>query len=197
MMIFPANGTGTRIGWLAGKTGKIGLLFSPGGERDPYRLPFALDNGRYGAWIKNREWDEAAWRKLLRFADKQKQKPRFVLVPDVVTSRKNTRLEWDRFAPDLIGKYTLAYAAQDGATKEDIPPQADLVFVGGSTNWKWETVGYWASNFPRVHVGRVNQPTRLPELKAMGVESCDGTGWFRGDQKQQAGLERFLLEENQ
>jgi hypothetical protein len=25
-----------------------------------------------------------------------------------------------------------------------------------------------------------------------GAESCDGTGWFRGDQDQLAGLERYL-----
>lgn len=27
-----------------------------------------------------------------------------------------------------------------------------------------------------------------------GAESCDGTGWFRGDQKQLSGLRRYLYE---
>jgi hypothetical protein len=28
----------------------------------------------------------------------------------------------------------------------------------------------------------------------MGVESCDGTGWFRGDQNQLAGLKKYLAQ---
>jgi len=44
----------------------------------------------------------------------------------------------------------------------------------------------------RVHVGRVNQPARLEFLEDLGVESCDGTGWLRGDQMQLSGLVGFL-----
>jgi hypothetical protein len=198
MMIFPANNVGTRIGWLAGKTGKVGLLFSPGAQRDPYRLPFALDNGRFISWANNKPWSEATWRKLLWFAECQRQPPLWVLVPDVVLNAKKTREEWDRYAPELSQRFTLAYAVQDGSVPEDVPGEAAVVFVGGSTEWKWQTVRLWAEIFPRVHVGRVNSPSRLPELEAMGVESCDGTGWFRGGgkSKQAIGLERYLLGEN-
>jgi hypothetical protein len=67
--------------------------------------------------------------------------------------------------------------------------QPDVIAVGGSTEWKWATVAEWAREFPRVHLLRCNSPTRLYELEAMGVESCDGTGWGRGDRRQTAGLE--------
>jgi hypothetical protein len=67
----------------------------------------------------------------------------------------------------------------------------DVVFVGGSTEWKWETAEMWCREFPRVHVGRVNSPRRLYELESWGCESCDGTGWNRGDRKQTAGLEEW------
>lgn len=51
----------------------------------------------------------------------------------------------------------------------------------------------WAGAFgSRVHVGRVNSPAALEWLQELGVGSCDGTGWMRGDPVQLQGLVRFL-----
>jgi hypothetical protein len=61
--------------------------------------------------------------------------------------------------------------------------------VGGTTDWKWATVEMWAKEFPRVHVLRVNSPSKLDYLESLGVESCDGTGWNRGNRDQTIGLE--------
>lgn len=44
----------------------------------------------------------------------------------------------------------------------------------------------------RLHVGRVNSPAALGWLQELGVGSCDGTGWLRGDPVQLQGLVRFL-----
>jgi hypothetical protein len=54
-----------------------------------------------------------------------------------------------------------------------------LIFIGGSSAWKWRTVNTWADNFDRVHVGRVNSIDRVWLCHDLGVESVDGTGWFR------------------
>ena len=67
-----------------------------------------------------------------------------------------------------------------------------VVFVGGTTAWKWKTLRTWTENFPRVHVGRVNTDRMLWMAHECGAESCDGTGWFRGDQVQFAGLLSYL-----
>lgn len=53
-------------------------------------------------------------------------------------------------------------------------------------------VGYLAGAFPRIHVGRVNTERMLWMAHEAGAESCDGTGWFRGDKAQLAGLMRYL-----
>jgi len=68
----------------------------------------------------------------------------------------------------------------------------DVVCVGGSTEWKWTTVEQWAKNFKRVHLLRCNAPLKLPYLESLGIESCDGTGWNRGDKTQTKGLEEFV-----
>jgi hypothetical protein len=71
-------------------------------------------------------------------------------------------------------------------------PAPDIIAVGGSTEWKWETVEMWAKAFTRVHLLRCNAPDKLDYLESIGIESCDGTGWNRGDRKQTQGLERFV-----
>lgn len=65
----------------------------------------------------------------------------------------------------------------------------DVIAIGGTTEWKWSTVEMWAKEFPRVHVLRVNSPSKLDYLESLGIESCDGTGWNRGDREQTLGLE--------
>src|SRR5690606_19465502 len=83
--------------------------------------------------------------------------PRWLLVPDVVADRDATIARWREWEPKLrpFG-FPLAFAVQDGMTAEDVPADADVIFVGGTTDWKWRTVWRWCHDFPRVHVGRVN-----------------------------------------
>ena len=89
----------------------------------------------------------------------------------------------------------LALAVQDGMTPAEvssITPRPDVIFVGGSTEWKWATVADWAKYFPRVHVGRVNSGEKLDLCRSLKVESVDGTGWFRGKTEQIRQLGHFL-----
>ena len=170
----------------------LGNLFSPDGWRTP-RLPYALDNGRFPASQPGRWWDMGAYVSMMKEAATLDRKPMWALVPDVVGDREKTLLWWEDWAVQLA-KYghTLAFAAQDGMTPRDVPPEAEVVFVGGSTEWKWGNLHLWTDNFPRVHVGRVNHWRGLWRCHDAGVESCDGTGWFRGDQDQLAALTRYL-----
>ena len=85
----------------------------------------------------------------------------------------------------------LAFAAQDGMTPADVPNNADVVFIGGTTSWKWRNLLSWTVAFPRVHVGRVNSRRLLEQAETAGAESCDGTGWFR-DPTRTAELEAYL-----
>ena len=184
MMLMPANHSSATLHYLTGKyPGRFGWLIGPSAwskTRLRSWMPYALDNDAFGAWIKKSPWDVTGWRKMLAAAKISGLKPRWAIVPDVVADRAATLANWHQFAPEVAAYgWPLAFAVQDGMTVADVPENADVIFVGGTTEWKWKTVQIWARNFKRVHVGRVNELRRLWTCEDLGVESVDGTGWFR------------------
>lgn len=196
-MVMPANNAKMIVGYLAGKyPGRIGWLLSPDGWKEPHDwLPFAFDNGAYPVWEKGHTWDEESFYEHCNRSMGRHHKPRWIAVPDVVADRDGTLRSWFAHSP-RVATYgcPLAFVVQDGMTPDDIPPNASVVFVGGTTEWKWRNLNSWTSSFPRVHVGRVNTERMLWMAHESGAESCDGTGWFRGDKKQLNGLLNYLEE---
>jgi hypothetical protein len=127
---------------------------------------------------------------MIRWADSNTQKPNWAIVPDWIGSGERTIERWYQFKDEV--PFQKALAVQNGmgvAQARELEP--DVICVGGTTDWKWKTVEMWAKEFPRVHVLRVNSPTKLAWLEQLGVESCDGTGWNRGDKTQTYGLETW------
>lgn len=183
-------------GYVAGKyPGKLGLLISPDGWRRPPEVaPYALDNGAYGAWANERPWDESSFYAMLAEA-KNYQKPLWVACPDKVADRDETLRLWPEHSERIsdLG-FIPAFVAQDGMTPADVPAGAEVVFIGGSTEWKWKNIRAFAFACPRVHVGRVNSYEGLWICHDLGVESCDGTGWMRGGIKRLEPLMRYLDE---
>lgn len=177
-----------RIGWLVGPTGL------PKTKLRPW-MPFALDNDAFSAWSEEKEWDEAAWVAMMDSVRYSGFKPLWTLVPDVVADRVKTLQKWDLHAP-TAAKYgwPLAFAVQDGMTPDDVPDEAEVIFVGGGTRWKWRFLPMWMKMGRRVHVGRVNELQKLIICENLGVESVDGTGWFRGTDggRQAQGLQRWI-----
>jgi len=196
MIVMPSNSGRWNVHYWQGKYGGLGHLYSPGGARGPFEhLPYALDNGAYAAFKNNMPFDEQAFEAHVVWAAEKDIKPLWLAVPDVVGDRKATIDEWCNRAPALRERFgwNLALCVQDGMQVEEVASvQPDVIFVGGSTAWKWSTVADWCAAFPRVHVGRCNSPRRLYECLELGVESVDGTGWFRGDQTQYNGLHDFI-----
>jgi hypothetical protein len=106
--------------------------------------------------------------------------PLWALVPDVVADKTGTLEAWEKYSPEILSRgWPMGFAVQDGMVASDVPENASVVFVGGTTQWKWSTVAYWCQRFPRVHIGRVNGIRRLWIAQRLGAESCDGTGYFR------------------
>lgn len=189
-----SNYSGTLFGWFCGRfPDLIGNLFSIDGKFTPWKFAtYALDNGAYPAWKNSTPWDEAAWLKLLDRAARCPMHPEWVLVPDVVTEKTATLESYERYLPEVLSRGLIpAFAAQDGMVVDDVPKSAEVVFIGGSTDWKWSSLPMWCSSFPRIHVGRVNYITQLMKCYEQGVESTDGTGWFRGSDDQVNGLLQF------
>lgn len=195
MMVMPANNAKMFVGYLAGRfPGRLGWIISPDGWKEPHDwLSYAFDNGAFPVWEKGGDWHEGPFYALCERVFGRKHKPLWIAVPDVVANREATLRSWFLHSP-RVATYgsPLAFVVQDGMTPDDIPPNADVVFVGGTTDWKWRNLKTWTGNFPRVHVGRVNTYRMLWMAHEAGAESCDGTGWFRGDKKQLAGLVSYL-----
>lgn len=198
----PANSTGWFWHCLARETGRIGHLFSPNAQRGPWPwFPYALDNGAFSAWDRTdnsfdeSKWSEHAWKCLIVWAASQSQKPMWAIVPDRPGDARQTIERWSMYAGIVKENgIPLAIAVQDGMTAEMVKrlkPTADVIAVGGSTEWKWHSVEMWSREFQRVHLLRCNMPTKLDYLEQLGIESCDGTGWSRGDRTQTKGLEAW------
>lgn len=204
MLVMPANNTGWQAHCLARETGRFGHLFSPGAQRSPVPwFPYSLDNGAFTCWdptdnsFDDVKWESILpkWEKLLFWAQYQNQKARWAIVPDVVGNSDLTLARWTEYAPKVqAANIPLALAVQDGMTVQDVRRleiQPEVIAIGGSDKFKWGTVAQWCEAFPRVHLLRCCSPRKLYDLEAMGVESCDGTGWFMGDEKKLKGLERW------
>ena len=193
MIIMPGCDYGFECGKLFGKfPGRLGHLHNGDTAKTPRpSIYWALDNGIYGSWQSGTEWsEEPLYSFLERFGT---FKPEWVAVPDAVADRELTLERWDTHA-EVIASFgvPLAFVVQDGMTPADVPDEAEVVFVGGSTSFKWRTLRTWCDNFERVHVGRVNTERHLWQCHDAGAESCDGTGWFRGGETRLSGLVRYL-----
>lgn len=200
LIIMPANSTNELVHLWQGLYGGLAHLYTPARkERIRPWLPYALDNGRFAEAVKGLPFDEAGFLAHLERYAFLAQRPQWIAVPDVPFFGEETLRLWDSWEPRLR-QYgiPLALVVQNGMAVDQVVGRLqpnDLIFVGGDTEWKWATVGQWAKAWPRVHVGRVNSSQRLKELLSLRVESCDGSGWFRGKAPQVVGLGRFLAEQ--
>lgn len=200
MMVMPANQTNELVHLWSALYGNVGHLYTPARkERIRPWLPYVLDNGRYADTMNGIAFDEDAFVRFVESFVFREIQPLWIAVPDVPFNGEETLDWWEIWAPRLRSyDVPLALVVQNGMTPDVVVPllsKGDVIFVGGSTEWKWATVESWASAWDRIHVGRVNSPEKLTYLKGLGVESCDGSGWFRGKSPQVVGLGRFLAEQ--
>lgn len=193
-MVMPSNNSSGIVHYWAGRyQGRVGHLYSPGGAAGPWDwMPYALDNGAYGCYLRGQDFNFDAFYEHIEMYAFDDHKPIFVVVPDKVGSTPETKQWWDEHSQKVKSMgFKTAFAVQNGMTQDDVPRDADQVFVGGITQWKWDNAHVFASRFP-THVGRVNSPEKLDYCEQIGVLSCDGTGWFRGNQVQFNGLKAFV-----
>lgn len=183
------------------------MMFSPGDLRNPMRdglqMPYALDNGLFRPFgdPPARETDRLRiYASLARVVADGWHIPLFAVVPDVpydgVTSRQVSTWHLDRLR-DLFPTIPLAVAVQDGMVADDLEGY-QWCFVAGSTEWKLRTLLTWVNESHarkmQCHVARVNTRKRFMMVRDAGADSCDGTGIWRGDRNQKAGLLRDLIQ---
>jgi hypothetical protein len=172
---------------------RVGNLFQPGAFWKASPLNFALDNYVYSSWSKGQEWPEDKFIALLDKVKASGKTPSWVVCPDSVGDAAKSIALWKEWAPRLREYgWPLAFAVQDGQTGSLVPNDADVIFVGGTTEWKRATIKAWCANFPRVHVARINTYRWLWHCHECGAESIDGTGWFWKDKPKHYQLLDYL-----
>jgi len=164
---------------------RFGILTSPAhysagypqGIRDG--MPWAADNDSF-----KRGFDFDKFFPWLGKMEAYRSTCLFVAVPDKVGDARKTLGLFIQWQPRL-GDWPLAFVAQDGQETIDFPDPSlwSTLFVGGTTHWKITDgaatcIKRAQALGKRIHIGRVNWPTRYRHFRAMqGSEdfTCDGT----------------------
>jgi hypothetical protein len=187
--------------WTLRKQGNnFGWLIGYGGWRSPLRnghdpMPYALDNGMYFPFGTQPHGSSRICEffgrcgKALACHD-----PLFAIVPDMpydATATMKLHTKWTKRCRELCPAWRWGIAVQDGMVPRDVErlgvgldPSRDAVCVGGSTEWKVQTIPLWAKwcrdRGVWCHVLRVNTESRTQLCVDEGVSSVDGTGMFSG-----------------
>ena len=156
---------------------------------------YALDNGAWTAfqeWLKGkRSTPDPCLRAFKKAVTKLGGGADFIVVPDIVQGGARSwaltrywlrRLRRDRRLRGVV----LLISVQDGfdpwTVARYLGPRVGI-FVGGSTEWKLETMGLWAKvahgRGAICHVGRVNTARRIAACGAGEVDSFDGSSASR------------------
>jgi len=157
----------------------IGYIDTPAqGNRRPPGVVWCADNGRFGkGWPGPEKWFD--W--LTRNAG-DAGSCLFATAPDVVGDAAATLEESLPWLPKIraLG-YPAAFVAQDGLEDLVTPwEEFDVLFLGGSTEWKLGAaarvlVAEAKARGKRVHMGRVNSEKRYRYALGIGCDSADGT----------------------
>ncbi len=162
-------------------SGLIGMVATPGQRQAiPDRAYWAADNGCFGTgYPGDPGW--LAWLDEFSTLD-ERSRCMFATAPDVVGDAAATL---DRSRPHLptirsLG-FPAALVAQDGLEDLVVPWETfDVLFIGGSTDWKLGPAARSLVLDARrrgipVHMGRVNSLRRLRYADTIGCSSADGT----------------------
>lgn len=181
MLYFTPNWTGS----LPENIGVVANLYrASGGNWVRYAqagAPWMADNGVFvGRFSESKFYGALGTHKHMQTSCK------FVICPDVLRDVHGTLARYAEHAPRIraLG-YPVAYAGQDGAEYVPFPDEYDVLFLGGSTEWKMgrgtrECIRLAQAHGKPVHVGRVNSFKRLKYFADLGVDSCDGTTYTFG-----------------
>ena len=172
-------------------TGRLGAILSPAqGNRIPPDSLFIVDNGcgpgKDGQPGGGYPGDRAYLELLSHLSAQARQRCLFAVAPDVLGDPVATLRQSARFVYRVRAWFGLpvAVVAQDGLENLgdlwDWWNWCDVLFIGGSTEWKLgpgvrALVAEAKARHKRVHMGRVNSLRRLRYADAIGCDSADGT----------------------
>lgn len=157
----------------------LGAILTPKqGNKIPDGIRWCADNGVFGKGFPG----EDAWFAWLAALPYDRALCEFAVAPDVVADAAATIA---RSAPWLPRIRSLgipaAFVAQDGQETLSVPwGEFDVLFIGGSTEWKLSRHARSLAaeaklRGKRVHMGRVNSFRRIVTASLTDCDTADGT----------------------
>jgi len=180
---------------------RLGFICTPTATHRNQRVQGSLwcaDNGCFGEFFNEKRW----WSWLESWS-KEVDTCVFATAPDVVGDHDATVQRSGAWLQRIraLG-YPAAFVAQDGATVDGVPwDEFDVLFVGGSTNWKLsgtarDLVGHALALGKYVHFGRCNSFKRFRYAEHIGCDSADGTFLVFGPDKNLKRMLRWISDSN-
>jgi len=175
-VLYLANASSPRVRE-AMLTGQLGQMVTPAEGRRPLPgVPFGADNGCFGkGYPGDAEW--FAWLDLL-----PRENCLFAAAPDVVADAVATMTRSGPWLARIRERgFPAALVAQDGLERLPVPwDDFDVLFIGGSTEWKLSRhaarLAHEAKDHGKhVHMGRVNSGRRKAIADIFECDSVDGT----------------------
>lgn len=180
--------TGTRKSIQECNALNIGLLMVDV-WRNPDQWPFfAVDNGCYAAHHRQEDWNPAPFLNILTKCKKEGRKPEFIVIPDIPMSSDSLNFSkaWMSVLRSMFPSFSKYLAVQDGTLPEnveDMIPEIDGIFIGGSMGWKMDNLKKWVDYAHEkgicCHVGRIGPIQRMLICELAGADSIDSTTWVQ------------------
>lgn len=180
-MIGYASNTGTKRNLEALRVHGWRILLTPDNPKPRPGLKHGMDNGAWKAFKQEQPFDERAFSGLV---ERHGASSDFVVIPDVVAGGMKSLDFSISWIPKLKHLKSLLLPVQDGMDVFSVAAvlhehQNVGIFLGGSTEWKLETMYAWgvvsATMNRHYHVGRVNTMRRIRLCAEAGADSFDGT----------------------
>lgn len=164
---------------MANPANNLGLITTPKqGNKHVSGVPWVADNGCYSKGYPG----DAKWFAWLESLTEHAPRCLFAVAPDVVADAVATLKRSAPWLPRIraLG-YPAALVAQDGLETLAVSwDEFDVLFIGGSTEWKLGShaahlIAEAKAHGKRVHMGRVNSLERLRGAHLRGCDTADGT----------------------
>ena len=193
MKVYTSNADGEKLEKV--KQLDMGILIASSPNKLPSKnytqVVCALDNGAFSCWKKGYPFMEFFFLKALDACYRLSIPLTFIVTPDLVGQGLESLRFSEHWASErLCGCPVLALAVQDGmeaaAVKKAIQDNHfSHIFVGGTLEWKWDTVVDWVnlahSHNLKCHVGRVGSSEKLDYCRSIGVDSVDSSSFVRNN----------------
>lgn len=166
----------------------MGIMLSTETLKSYSKVPCALDNGAFEAHRRGLPWMEERFFAMIKKCWDNNLTLDFIVCPDIIAGGKDSLIKSNSYV-NKLKPARLALAVQDGIEPKDLDSfvwkNYDVIFVGGSEEWKWETAEDWVMfahiNNKKCHIGRVGTLAKLQRANEIGADSVDSTSFVRNE----------------